>query len=609
MQKTTALETVPTASTTPPPRGRSRDRASSALPVVRADGEVVADFDRSLNAALARITGGLAPAALMEVYWDWAVHLASSPGKRTHLAVKGARKSARMAKFVLACMSGGSAEPCITPLPQDRRFDDPAWQQFPFNVMYQGFLLQQQWWHNATTGVRGVTQRHEEVASFAARQMLDVFAPSNFLPTNPELLRRTAAEGGMNLVRGFQHLLEDAARMVTGKGPAGIEAFAVGRELAVTPGKVVYRNALIELIQYAPAGDAVHPEPILIVPAWIMKYYILDLSPGNSLVRFLVAQGFTVFMVSWRNPGAEARDVGMDDYRTLGVMAALDAIGHIVPGQPVHGVGYCLGGTLLSIAAAAMARDGDTRLGSLSLLAAQTDFEEAGELTLFISESQLTFLEDMMWRRGFLDARQMAGSFQMLRSNDLIWSRMIHEYLAGDRGPMTDMLAWNADPTRMPYRMHSEYLRRLFLDNDLAQGRYRVDGRPVALTDIRAPIFAVGTEFDHIAPWRSAFKIRRLTDTEVTFVLTNGGHNGGIVSEPGHARRRHRVRTLAPADADLDADTWLETTPPVEGSWWPAWVDWLAARSGPPGAVPTMGAPQDGLPPLDNAPGRYVMQN
>jgi polyhydroxyalkanoate synthase len=252
------------------------------------------------------------------------------------------------------------------------------------------------------------------VLEFVFRQMLDVFAPSNFVLTNPEILKKTQAEAGQNLVRGFWNLVEDWERAANGRPPVGSEKFTVGKDLAITPGKVVFRNRLMELIQYEPTTESVHPEPILIVPAWIMKYYILDLSPANSLVRYLVGQGFTVFMVSWKNPAREDRDLGMEDYNTLGPMAALDAIGRIVPGQKVHGVGYCLGGTLLTIAAAAMARDGDERFATLSLFAAQADFTDAGELTLFIGEGQVAFLEDMMWEQGYLDANQMSGAFQLL---------------------------------------------------------------------------------------------------------------------------------------------------------------------------------------------------
>lgn len=281
--------------------------------------------------------------------------------------------------------------------------------------------------------------------------------------------------------------------MSFGARSSGPEHFVVGKDVATTKGKVVYRNELIELIQYAPVTADVYPEPVLIVPAWIMKYYILDLSPQNSLVRFLVERGFTVFAISWRNPGPADRDLSLDDYRKLGIEDAIQAINRLVPGRAIHAAGYCLGGTLLAIAAARLQKEGPDCLRSVTLLAAQVDFTEAGELTLFINESQVAFLEDMMWQRGVLEAAQMAGAFQLLRSNDMIWSRLVHDYLMGERAAPSDLMSWNADATRMPYRMHSDYLRKLFLDNDLAEGRFLADGRPVALSDLHAPMFVVGT--------------------------------------------------------------------------------------------------------------------
>jgi polyhydroxyalkanoate synthase len=289
-------------------------------------------------------------------------------------------------------------------------------------------------------------------------------------------------------------------------------------------------------------------------------------------------------------------------------MDALEAVSTICPERKVHAVGYCLGGTLLSIAVAAMAQQHDERLKSMTLFAAQTDFTEAGELLLFIDESQITYLENLMWEQGYLDATQMAAAFQLLRSNDLIWSRVVHEYLLGQREPMSDLMAWNADTTRMPYRMHTEYLRSLFLHNDLFEGRYRADNRPVALNDIRVPIFAVGTVRDHVSPWRSVYKISLLTDTDVTFLLTSGGHNAGIVSEPGHPHRTYQYSTRLADEPYIDPDTWKAAMPVQEGSWWPIWQVWLAKRSGECVVPPGMGAPMCGYPLLSEAPGTYVLQ-
>jgi polyhydroxyalkanoate synthase len=365
--------------------------------------------------------------------------------------------------------------------------------------------------------------------------------------------------------------------------------FTVGGNLAATPGKVVFRDALMELIQYAPATATLDAEPVLIVPAWIMKYYILDLSSANSLILWLVSRGRTVFVISWRNPGEDLRDTSLEDYRTLGIMAAIDAVRAICDDAEILAAGYCVGGTLLTIAAAAMARDGDDRLASLSLFATQTDFAEVDPLQPFITEDQLDVLSDIMQAQGYLDSAQVGGALQIVRSNDLVWNGAIREYLLGEHDAPGDLLAWGADGPRLPPRMHIEYLRRLFMHNDLAEGRFRVAGRRLTLNDLKLPMFVVATERDQIAAWRSIFRLHLLNDGELTFVLTSGGHNAGIVSEPGHANRHFRIRIRKAGAPTLTPDEWERATLPKAGSWWVAW-----------------GAP--GFPPICDAPGPYVRE-
>ena len=583
-------------------RQRPRSGPEVAPPVAPAMQEIARAtsdaLDQLFHAREARFTGSLSPVSLTLAYLDWAFHLANAPGRQLELAREAGRQWARL-------LSPGH---WTTPARGDQRFSDPAWSQLPFNVISQTFLLAEEWWRDATLGPPGVAKSHGDVVAFGARQILDVFSPSNFVATNPEVLAATAKESGGNFAKGFQNFLADLGRVANGQPMDETHGFIVGRDVAVTPGKVVLRNELIELIQYAPTTDQVRPEPILIVPAWIMKYYILDLSPNNSLIRYLVSQGFTVFCISWRNPTADMRNVGFDDYRRLGVMAALKAIGDICGAAKIHACGYCLGGTLLAIAAAAMGRDGDERLATVTMLAAQTDFSEAGELQLFTDESQLALLDDIMWRQGYLDSSQMAGAFQMLRSNDLVWSRVIKTYLLGEREQPNDLMAWNADATRMPYRMHSEYLHKMFLHNDLAEGRFRVEGRPIAISAIRQPMFAVSTETDHVAPWRSVYKIHLLNEGEITFVLTSGGHNAGIVSEPGHPRRHYRIERRPAQGEFISPDDWMAAANEHQGSWWVDWVGWLNARSGAPVAPPPLSAPGKGYPALAEAPGAYVRE-
>ena len=570
-------------------------------------------IDRLVHAWEGQFTAGLSPAALLEAFSDWTIHLANAPGKQADLMRRAFRKWLRFAYYGAHAPFAPDTPPAIEPLPGDHRFAAADWQALPFSLIWQGFLFTQQWWHNATTGVRGVEPRHAEIVRFTMRQILDAMSPSNFPLTNPEVLRATMESAGQNLWQGWQNFIEDAEHAVLGEATAGSNRYQLGRDLAVTPGKVVYRNRLIELIQYSPATETVHPEPILIVPAWIMKYYILDLSPTNSLVRYLVGRGHTVFMVSWKNPTDAERDLGMDDYLELGPLKALEVIRAIDPNIKVHGVGYCLGGTLLAMAAAKLAQSAETPLKTATILAGQTDFTEAGELMLFINHSQVTWLEDMMWDKGYLDTRQMSGAFQLLRSNDLIWSRLIRQYLLGERPAMNDFMAWNADATRMPYRMHSEYLRGLFLDNTLAEGRYRVRGEPISLADIKVPLFVVSTERDHIAPWQSVYKITWLTQSDVTFVLASGGHNVGIVSEPrpdGMARpgRGYHINTVSHRNRHVDPETWLQRATRHDGSWWPAWAKWLEAWSGDLRPPPQLGAPEKGYAPIADAPGSYVFE-
>ncbi|MBV8592079.1 MAG: polyhydroxyalkanoic acid synthase [Acetobacteraceae bacterium] len=555
-------------------------------------------LDALLHAIEGQVTYGLSPISMWLAFADWAAHLGNAPGFRFGL---GADALMRIGQFTNAAFDP-TQRPVIQPARLDHRFVSQKWQRWPYNLFSQGFLLAEAWWSRATSGPPGIKDSNQRIVSFAARQWLDAFSPSNFAWANPEVVDATLQTGGQNLAAGLQNLLTDMLEATSGRSAQS--QYKVGRDLAATPGKVVARNELIELIQYAPSTLQVRPEPVLIVPAWIMKYYILDLSPRNSLIRYLVSQGFTVVAISWRNPGPEMRHTSLDDYRTKGVLAALDAVNSVCGNVPVHGCGYCLGGTLLCIAAAAMARDNDKRLASMTLFAAQTDFTEAGELQLFINEDQVAFLSDVMQVQGTLDSRQMAGAFQLLRSNDLVWSRAIRSYLLGVREMPNDLMAWNADGTRMPARMHAEYLHRLFIHNDLAEGRFPVGGRPVAMENVRAPMFVVATETDHIAPWRSVHKIHLLNGGKLTFVLTSGGHNAGIVSEPGHPNRHFRIAVRPEGGTVLSPDEWLARADRRSGSWWPVWSEWLAQHSGPMREPPPMGSAR--FPPLENAPGRYV---
>jgi polyhydroxyalkanoate synthase subunit PhaC len=566
-------------------------------------------LDRISHANIARLAGGFSPMAIAEAAFDWALHLAVSPGRQSALALSALAKQASLAQTAFRPLrAGGDGAAEERRRPDDRRFGAEEWRRWPFSFYVDGFLAAERWWDEAASGVHGASPHHLALLNFLGRQALDTVAPSNFLATNPVALKQTLREGGLNLARGAVNYAEDLQRLMRNERSEAEKAFKPGETVALTKGAVVARTPLAEIIQYSPTTKSVRAEPVVIAPAWIMKYYILDLRPENSLIKHLVDSGFTVFCVSWRNPTSSDRGIGFDDYLSEGLMPAIDAALAIAGSARAHLVGYCIGGTLAAIAAARMARDNDDRLQSLTLIAAQTDFEEAGELKLFIDDSQLALLEDMMWEQGVLEASQMAGTFHLMRSNDLIWSRAIHNYLMGEPEKMDDLSAWSSDATRMPYRMHSEYLRRLYLDNDLAEGRFRLSGRLVALQDIRTPMFVVGTERDHVAPWRSVFKIHHLTGAEITFVLVNGGHNRGVVAPPGEGDRRFRIATTASRDRRPDPDAWAAAADYREESWWLAWFEWLHARSSRDVAPPPLGLASAGLAPLAPAPGDYVLE-
>ncbi|GAA4015817.1 PHA/PHB synthase family protein [Actimicrobium antarcticum] len=583
-------------------------------------------IDRAFHTQLAKFSMGFSPISLSLAYADWAMHLALSPGHQMYLA----QQAIDLTRGVL---SGAPQAPSgiQSTVEKDRRFSDPAWNTWPFSVMKDSFKAGNTWWDDAVR-IEGMSRHHGDLVKFFTRQKLDALSPSNW-PNSPEVLRKGEQSSGQSWIKGYQSYASDVleyqqAHSLGGAAMPKALEFEVGKDVALTPGKVVFRNHLIELIQYTATTAKVYPEPLLIVPSCIMKYYILDLSLANSMVRYLVAQGHTVFMVSWRNPDASDRDLGVQDYLRMGIMDAMAAVKTQTGAARINALGYCLGGTYLAIVAAALGGanaqeesllrgrhpqapdekpDRLPELATVTLLAAQTDFSEPGELGIFIDDDQLNNLREMMARTGFLSGRQMAGSFQFLNSRDLIWSRNTRRYLLGQDEVGSDMMSWNADVTRLPERMHNEYLSSLFLNNDLASGHYRVGGVGVALKDIKAPMLIVGTARDHVSPWRSVYKIRLLTDAESTFILAAGGHNAGIVSEPGHPDRSYQMDSPAQVQGQgqdwIAPDDWAAAAPLHEGSWWEAMQGWLHERSGKPVPARVIAPEAD----LGNAPGGYAM--
>lgn len=567
-------------------------------------------IDAATHQQLSAISHGLSPISLSLAYADWLAHMSASPGSQA-LRFYDAWQSYLQAAEKNVQLTSQPAAAAETD--NDARFKDTTWSQWPYNVIKNNYKTMEEWWRDAAK-IDGMNPHHQHLVNFFMKQYMDALSPSNSALTNPEVLKEGVETLGASWVKGWQHLIHDqhhALEKKTHPSTATNEAlpYVVGKDVATTPGKIVFRNDLIELIQYSPTTPQVHAEPLLIVPSCIMKYYILDLSPHNSMVCYLVSQGFTVFMISWRNPDGAMRDVGLSDYVNHGVLDALAAVEKNSASKQVHAMGYCLGGTFLSIAASWLSNaqaDGNKKypsLASVTLLAAQVEFSEPGELGVFIDHDQLINLREEMARTGYFSGRQMLDSFRFLNSRDLIWSQITQRYLLGKDEVGIDMMSWNSDHTRLPERMHNEYLDHLFLNNALAAGHFRLNDSPIALMDIRTPMMVVGTTRDHVSPWHSVYKIHLLCDTDITFVLAAGGHNAGIISEPGHRNRHYQLSHTPHGSGWTDPAEWARKTPTTDGSWWEAWSGWLAQHSSQKIAARTPSVKNT----LCDAPGDYVM--
>lgn len=570
---------------------------------------------RLVNAFLAQQTnakdnagGGIGlddPLNVGNAFLDMTAKMMSNPGKLFQAQVNLWQDYMRLWQHSTQRMLGQDTEPLVDAAPGDRRFKDPEWRDSAvFDFIKQSYLLTARWMQQTVGEVEGLDNKTARKVDFYTRQFVDAMAPSNFVMTNPEVLRETLDSKGENLVRGLENMLGDLER---GKGQLRIkmtdmEAFKVGDNIAVTPGQVVFRNDLMELIQYEPATETVHKRPLLIIPPWINKYYILDLRPKNSFVKWAREQGHTVFMISWVNPDVELAEKGFEDYMFEGPLAALDAIEKATGEREVNALGLCLGGTLLSAALAYMADKGDDRFKSATILATLVDFEEPGELSVFIDEEQIASIEERMRKAGgYLDAADMATAFNMLRANDLIWSFVVNNYLMGKDPFPFDLLYWNSDSTRMPAKMHSYYLRNMYQRNLLAKpGGLELAGVRLDLGKVETPLYVIGTREDHIAPWKSVYRATQLFGGPIRFVLGGSGHIAGMTNAPPDAKYGHWTNNRLPKSADK----WFEGAKEHKDSWWVNWQRWGAKHGG--AKVPAR-TPGDGdLPVLCPAPGTYV---
>lgn len=579
------------------------EMARAMSEIAERSGKLVGDFMR--RQADRREPPTADPFNVGQAFMDMTARMMADPAKLAQAQMALWRDYAELwQRSAQRLMTGEAAEPVIEPARTDKRFKDAAWgENAVFDYIKQSYLLSARWMQSAVREVDGLDDKTARKVDFYTRQFVDAMAPSNFAMTNPEVVRATMESGGENLVRGLENLLDDLER---GRGKLSIrmidaDAFRVGDNIAVTPGKVVHENDLMQLIQYAPATENVARRPLLIIPPWINKYYILDLKPKNSFIKWAVEQGLTVFVVSWVNPGEDLAAKTFEDYMTEGPLAALDAVEKATGESEVNAIGYCLGGTLLSATLAYMTAKGDDRIKSATYFTTMVDFAEAGELGVFIDEEQLDALESKMSRKGYLEGDAMATTFNMLRANDLIWSFVINNYLLG-RDPFPfDLLYWNSDSTRMPAAMHSFYLRNMYQRNLLARpGGITLGGVPIDLTNVKVPAFILSTREDHIAPWKSTYAATQLYAGPVKFCLAGSGHIAGVVNPPAAGKYAHWTNARKPKSPDA----WLKAAKEAPGSWWPEWRKWLSKFDG--GSVPARAPGDGGLKAIEDAPGRYV---
>ena len=544
------------------------------------------------------------PAAIGRLFMDATTKMMADPAKFAEAQSQLIRGYADLWQATAKRMAGEDAAPVIEPAKEDRRFKDDAWSEdVVFDFIKQSYLLTSDWIGKQVAAVDDTDPKTREKLAFYTRQWLEAMSPTNFAALNPKVLKTAAETKGENLIKGLDHLLRDLEK---GKGELRITmtdtaAFELGKNVAVTPGKVVYQNDLMQLLQYAPTTDTVAKRPLLIVPPWINKFYILDLQPKNSFIKWAVDQGHTVFVVSWVNPEKRHADMGFEDYMLLGPLAALDAIEKATGEAEANVIGYCIGGTLTAAMLAYMASKGDTRIKSVTFFTTMVDFSEPGELGVFIDEEQLARLDEHMEKHGFLDGQYMSQVFNMMRGNDLIWSFVVNSYLLG-REPMAfDLLYWNSDNTRMPKMMHSLYLRKMYLENKLVEpGGMVLDGVPIDLTKIETPAYWLSTKDDHIAPWKSTYKATQIYKGPKRFVLSASGHIAGVINPPAANKYCYWTHSRTPADPD----GYFDKAKRHEGSWWPDWQKWIGRFAG--GQVPAR-VPGDGkLKVIEDAPGSYV---